>query len=422
MSLTITVGGKITISAKGSIKTYAKENIVFNAGKTITATGDENGVSFGEPDDVPPAPTIAKCIVEYRPNKEWKGEFGIDWARKADSKMAVDISYNGIIGKYGLVYATESSAVFTPENKSYLNHLNQYSSFNCYKGRYYVPNLTLMEGETANLDAITEVEEQPEKLHYVYDTDIFELNILKKLTTTKGKHFDENALQIKCLKKFSQKQSIRIIATKNKYLEKVGEILVLPNDKVKEVNVLFIPVKYSSTGTVKGNEIQITTNALKQAYINPNVSIFPKIITVSGLWFDFFFTSKGKNGKAKMDTSNFASIHRYLDEKFFETKENDKYKNHYRVYMLPESEKLNGMAENIGKNTKVVVVYQNRNDSTSPHELMHAMGLYHTFDNDGLFTYKIFNTDNIMDYTHQKGKNRFSVNRWQWKILNPEVL
>jgi hypothetical protein len=49
------------------------------------------------------------------------------------------------------------------------------------------------------------------------------------------------------------------------------------------------------------------------------------------------------------------------------------------------------------------------------------MGLYHTFDNDGLFTYKIFNTDNIMDYTHQKGKKRFSTNKWQWKVLNPKV-
>lgn len=84
--------------------------------------------------------------------------------------------------------------------------------------------------------------------------------------------------------------------------------------------------------------------------------------------------------------------------------------------------KLNERVEDIWKNKKVVVVNQNRNDSTAPHELMHTMGLYHTFDNDGLFTYKFRNTDNIMDYTHQIKKKRFSVNRWQWKILNPQVL
>lgn len=107
---------------------------------------------------------------------------------------------------------------------------------------------------------------------------------------------------------------------------------------------------------------------------------------------------------------------------FFEDNNNEIYRDYYRLYMLPSSNTLNGMAEDIGGKSRVVVVYQNRNDSTAPHELMHAMGLYHTFDNNGLFTYKFRNTDNIMDYTHQIGKNRFSINRWQWKILNPRVL
>ncbi|MEZ0128534.1 hypothetical protein AB9T88_01455 [Flavobacterium sp. LBUM151] len=417
------VGGTITKTTVGDHNIYSEGNIVYTSGEAITETSDA-GIIYGEPKDAPLPETIAKCVVEYRPCKDWKGEFGIDWPRKNDSKMAVDIPYNGIIGKYGSTYATETSAVFTPDNKAYLNHLNQYNSFNCYKGKYYIPNVTLMEGQTAFFDVITEVEEEPEKLHYVYDTDIFELTILKKLTSTKGKHFDEKALKIKCLKKFDKKQSIRIIATKKKYLQKVGELFVLPNNKIKDVDIIFIPVEYSTLprGQKVGNELQITENALKQAYINPKIEIFKSYLEAKGFWFNFFFTSKGKDGKPKMDTSNYSSIHRFLDEKFFETKENSIYINHYRVYMLPVSEKLNGMAEDVGKNTKVVVVYQNRNDSTSPHELMHAMGLYHTFDNNGLFTYKIKNTDNIMDYTHQIGKNRFSVNRWQWKILNKEIL
>ncbi|GAA4762741.1 hypothetical protein GCM10023230_10120 [Flavobacterium hankyongi] len=66
-------------------------------------------------------------------------------------------------------------------------------------------------------------------------------------------------------------------------------------------------------------------------------------------------------------------------------------------------------------------VYQGGNDSTAPYELMHAMGLYHTFDNDGKFTYKLYNTDNIMDYTHQVREDRFSTNKWQWKILNSNM-
>jgi hypothetical protein len=382
----------------------------------------KKGTHFKKPKKPPIAKTIAKCVVEYRPSKDWEGEFGIDWPRKNDSKMAVDIAYNGIIGKYGPIYATEPTAVFTKDNKAYTNHLNQYNTFNCYKGKYYVPNVTLMQGETAFLDTITEVEEEPEKLHYVYDTEIFELTILKKLSSTKGKHFDEKSLKIKCLKQFSQKQSIRIIATKNKYLEKVGEIFVLPNNIVKEINVLFIPVQHGkSIGNVKGNEKQILTNAFKQAYLKGNI-ILKKKIDVGGWWYDLFFTSKDKKGNISMDISKRRSIHKALDDVFFEDKNNEIYRDYYRLYMLPPSNTLNGMAEDIGGKSRVVVVYQNRNDSTAPHELMHAMGLYHTFDNNGLFTYKFRNTDNIMDYTHQIGKNRFSINRWQWKILNSRVL
>ena len=423
MSYISIVRGKIIETTGGSDTIYANK-ITYEAKGIISQTGVEKGVFYDKNPKSAPINTRAKCVVEYRPGKEWKGEFGIDWLRKADSKMVVDNNYNGIIGKYGKIYATEKGSIFTPDKKSYLKHLNEYSSFNCYKGKYYVPNLTLMQGETAYLDAITEVKESPDKLHYAHDESIFELTILKKLTTTKGKHFDGRSISIKCLKKFSQKQTIRIIATVGLYMEKVGEICILPNDNVKNVNVLFIPVEYGKLPktTIVGNELQITKNALKQAYINPLIEKYAIPIKIGGWWFDWFFTSKGKNGTTKMDTSESQSIHRYLDNKFFEDIKNKIYKNHYRVYMLPPSEKLNGMAEDVGNNAKVVVVYQGRNDSTSPHELMHAMGLYHTFDNDGLYTYKLQNTDNIMDYTHQIGKSRFSVNRWQWKILNPQVL
>lgn len=263
MSRIRVVGGTLTKTTGGNHNIFSDENIVYNAGTKITETSDK-GISANDPKDTPPPVIRSKCIVEYRPSKDWKGEFGIDWPRKGDSKLQVDIPYNGIMGKYGEIYANKAGAIFTTDNNAYQKHLNQYSSFNCYKGKYYVPNVTLMNGETAFLDAITEVEEEPEKLHYVYDASIFELTILKKLTSTKGKHFDEKAIKIKCLKQFSQKQSIRIIATKNKYLEKVGEILVLPNDIVKNVNVLFIPVKHGAVkGSIRGNEMQILINAFK---------------------------------------------------------------------------------------------------------------------------------------------------------------
>jgi hypothetical protein len=421
MSYISIVRGKIIETTGGSDTIYA-DNITYEARGTISQTGVKKGVEYSNNPKSPPVNTRAKCVVEYRPGKEWKGEFGIDWPRKADSKMVVDNNYNGIIGKYGKIYATEKGSVFTPDKKSYLKHLNEYSSFNCYKGKYYVPNLTLMQGETAYLDAITEVKESPDKLHYAHDESIFELTILKKLTSTKGKHFDGRAISIKCLKKFTQKQTIRIIATVGLYMEKVGEICILPNDKIKNVNVIFIPVTHNKKmGQIVSDELTIFKNAMNQAYIKPNIIKNKKDLIVGGFWFDYFFTKKDNNGNVILKRSEVKSIHSWLDDDFFKVKENDKYKDYYRIYMLNQGD-INGAAADVGNNAKAVVVYSNRNHSTTPHEIMHAMGLFHTFDNDGLFTYKLYNTDNIIDYTHQvAGKEGFSTNKWQWKILNSGI-
>lgn len=383
----------------------------------------KKGKIQGEPGSAPKPEKIAKCVVEFRPTKDWKGEFGFDWSRKGDRKLAkngTDINYKGIIGKYGLTYATEKGAVFTPNNANYIKHLAEYTSFFAHKTDYRVPHMTLMKDRTAILDVITNVEEEPDQLYYVYDTSLFELTIMKKLTSTKGKHYDEGALKIKCLKEFSTKQSIRIIASKNKYLEKVGEIFVLPQ-KIKKLNFILIPVKYNGVGAPVLDELTIFKNAMNQAYIEPNIIKCKKELPVGGFWFETWFTKKDEKGNTILTTSNVKSIHSWLDSEFFKDKENDKYKSYFRIYMMSKGD-LNGIAADVGNNAKSVVVYSNRNRSTMPHEIMHALGLYHTFDNDGLFTYKLHNTDNIMDYTHQVlGKERFSTNKWQWKILNSGI-
>lgn len=142
---------------------------------------------------------------------------------------------------------------------------------------------------------------------------------------------------------------------------------------------------------------------------------------------NWFFTTKDVNGNVVTDTSNWRSLHAELDDIFFEEKENEKFRNYYRVYMLPTSLDLNGVAEDIG-NVKTVVAFQNRNDSSTAHELLHAMGLHHTFDNNSKYTFELYKTDNIMDYTHHvtnpltnTKKKRYSTNKFQWKKINPHI-
>lgn len=139
-------------------------------------------------------------------------------------------------------------------------------------------------------------------------------------------------------------------------------------------------------------------------------------------WFNFWF----KSGK-KLDTSSIVSIHNHLDKIFFGIKGNKAtYKNYYRIYMLKGADiALNGEAADINEPNSSVVVFDRskngRTKSTMAHELLHAMGLYHTFDNNSPYTFKLYKTDNIMDYTHKIKKDRFSTNKFQWTKINTNL-
>ncbi len=79
-------------------------------------------------------------------------------------------------------------------------------------------------------------------------------------------------------------------------------------------------------------------------------------------------------------------------------------------------------ANYVGQGVKTVIVFQNRDNFTSMvHELIHSIGVHHTFDNDSKYTFELRKTDNVMDYTHQIGKKRFTTNIWQWRILNKNI-
>lgn len=417
------VKGKITETIGGDLRFYSQADITESANLYAEKSGTRI-MHAGNPGNPPPTPTIVKCAVFFRPKKDWIGEFGFDWVRVADSKLEVDNPYNGIIGKYGTVYGSKPEAKFTVDSNKYKSILDEYNSFGVYKGTYYVPNMTLKVGESATLNAIVHIEEKPDKLHYAYNTDLFEITILKQFTVAKGTHFDENSVRIKCKKSFSSPETIRVIASKNKFMEKVGEIKILPNRIAIEKKILIIPVQYrKKNGKIKYNEEVIyVNNILRQSYIQAKITSYNSIFK-TGSWFsDWFFTTKDKNGKKFIDLSSFRSLHRYLDDDFMSIKENKEYESYYRVYCMPDSLGLNGVAEDVGQGVKTVIVFQNRDNFTSlVHELLHSMGVYHTFDNNSKYTFEFRKTDNVMDYTHQIGKKRFSTNIWQWKILNKNI-
>jgi len=67
-------------------------------------------------------------------------------------------------------------------------------------------------------------------------------------------------------------------------------------------------------------------------------------------------------------------------------------------------------------NNKSAIIFRNNNKSTIAHELLHCLGLVHSFENNSKHTFKKYETPNIMDYSY----NKYSLWHWQWKKMRGE--
>ena len=83
---------------------------------------------------------------------------------------------------------------------------------------------------------------------------------------------------------------------------------------------------------------------------------------------------------------------------------------------------------------KITVLFQGYDTAaTTAHEVLHSMGLDHTFESKNIrqrgmtrtnvpnakYTFKYHSTDNFLDYSHQNPNPivRKSLMEWQWEII-----
>lgn len=81
MTRTRVVKGNIAIITQGDHKRFAQQNIAQSAEGNILNQGVERGMSFNEPEQPPAKKIRAKCMVQFRPHANWRGEFGFDWVK-----------------------------------------------------------------------------------------------------------------------------------------------------------------------------------------------------------------------------------------------------------------------------------------------------------------------------------------------------
>ena len=474
MSYISNVGGKLTVTAKGNIKSYAKENIEINSAKTISIKGVKKGVSFGKPKMIP-VYVDDRCMVSFRPKDNWNGNnYGFDWVRTGDTKIKGDTYYKNIIGKYGSVYASQGGVLAQSDDefKKLMSKFNPHKFYIKDKSgkkkafNYCVPWLSLYpqnetklvkqkdgtsistniktsyKNITAVLRTVVHIDKKPEILELDYDKTLF---LIKNPAFPLAIGTHEIEMTITCLKEFNKDQPVKVIATYKDakgVLEKslAGKLNVLKNKDRYKVDVLFVNVWTNIDGTKnpKKGELVGRANELKK-YLNQGL-VNPKFETVA-LKLDTDIdpvTKKVTNRKTNFKNKSMAvgtgphanipnggidDIYLFLNQELYKSYDKAKYQNHFKIYFVNENAGgLYGKGRSIDKKDdfRTILVYAiGFADSTVAHETLHSMGLYHSFDNNSDFTFKINETDNIMDYsdTVTPPIPVISLYHWQWNKI-----
>ncbi len=84
-----------------------------------------------------------------------------------------------------------------------------------------------------------------------------------------------------------------------------------------------------------------------------------------------------------------------------ETMYADKYQNVVKVFVINETSKIASGYALQPLNTTILFKggFDSDNRNATSHEVMHVLGLYHTFDIESPFVFEKYKTDNITDYS-----------------------
>ena len=401
-------------------------------------------------------------IVHFRPLPEWDGEFGFDWLRDEPTNVKVKrekdgkkVVENDIEPPYcETIEAFFSKSRFSEEvavgnsnkNEAYDELKKEYVKLTLSTGEeYYVPWLTLLPkkkavlqlvyqgGTNTDIDILLEYED-----NYIGITPYKKKNAIKSLKDAAGKKIE--TIEITAKETFSSIQEIKVYTSLMGEKVLVGQLLVLPNDKIRTISkVKLIGIK---TGKEEVRFPQKQKDALErilsQAFLRVDYKELSCTLKEEDIFPNNYMTSSG----IVIAGENFL---KKLKEKYVQSEGDD---GSILIFFVDrEATNAGTSKESVGgftlfeikeypmsthdkapsyEHSRTSVVFVENSEYTLAHEFLHCLGLGHIhrdFGGNG-YLYKkqrfIFirgaNVTNIMGYSSIKKGILWS---WQWRLLSP---
>ena len=279
---------------------------------------------------------------------------------------------------------------------------------------YIAPVMTLWKGASAKLSLKVEVKEPAVKIVYQCQTDgIFRLSKESVPTLGKGKHTLPDELVITCLKEFSRDQEIKVYAyDENNVKHLAGKLIVKANDKKHQrtINVVAVQIKFNKIEPVPNTSSSVTklNKILRQAYVNlniRNVKLDIEQALKNKETSNYFTPDGGIYGSSIINNDLYMFLNAELSKKF------PQYNSYFKLYYINrmcfddtsgEEVEIYGKARHL-PSLEVIIPFRGLKDNTAAHELLHCIGIPHSFseENQKKFhvAFKENLTDNIMDYS-----------------------
>ena len=405
-----------------------------------------------------------RCVVYFKRSENYNGEYGFDWFHMGEKENMSKGDYK-FVDTIGHHYETDeggNKVTCTDGNAAYKypfevlptqidKKRNSFEYFNIgfklAKARigvtpledftYYIPRMTMMPDTEINLVAEIELdgeENKPKEIKLQFDKE----DDLKLSHTTLPVRAGKVTLTISCTGELKEKRTLTAVTDDG---DTVGTLFILPNSKKhqRDIKVVFVKVKTNldekegefKTGIVNPSAKTLFLNVLHQALVNVDGDIEEEIINCTEKSFkERFCTDKiiyndnipQKHIVIKDDNITAWKMKEEM-LKVLKREYGNQFDGYYTVFFFGDkSESTNGYAY---PNSTYGVFFDGYNSATVPHEMLHAMGLPHSFDYHGVpFAYKYHTTDNIMDYSHLTPNpiKRMSLFYWQWGILNNKIV